>query len=182
MNKLNFFGLLAALVVFPALAAAISNFSSQSGTLRIPEVSVDGEVHFYNVELQLDFATGGFELKRFATREAVKARLAVPFDLFVGQSARLGAVEIQFVGIQEDSRCPTDVDCIWAGNVVVVLRVYQEREGVEVLLNTNSVVGPTAVKLDKYNLELEKVRPMPVSTQAISESEYVITLVVTGSF
>jgi hypothetical protein len=177
MKKLNFFGLLA--VLFPALAAAISNFSSQSGTLRIPEVSVDGETHFYNVELQLDFATESFELKRVTAHQPVKAQLAVPFNLFVGQSAILDAVEIQFVGIQEDSRCPTDVDCIWAGNVVVVLQVYQQ-EGGEVLLNTNSDVGPTAVKLDKYRLELEKVSPEPISSQAISE--YEITLVVTGSF
>jgi len=181
MKKLNFFGLLAALVLFPALAAAISNFSSQSGTLRIPEVSVDGETHFYNVELQLDFATESFELKRVTAHQPVKAQLAVPFNLFVGQSAILDALEIQLVAIQEDSRCPTDVVCIWAGNVVVVLQVYQEQQdGVEVLLNTNSVVGPTAVKLDKYRLELAKVRPEPISTQAISE--YEITLVVTGSF
>ncbi|MEN8218938.1 MAG: hypothetical protein ABFS56_21715 [Pseudomonadota bacterium] len=167
------------LILFPVLAAAISNFSSQSGTLRIPEVSVDEEIHFYNVELQLDFATADFKLKRFTAHQPVNAQLAAPFNLFVGQSAILDALEIQFVAIQEDSRCPTDVVCVWAGNVIVVLQVYQEQQqAVEVLLNTNSVVGPTAVKFDKYRLELKKVRPEPISTQAISE--YEITLVVTG--
>ncbi len=172
MKKFNFFGLLATLVIFPTLAAAISNFSSQSGTLRIPDVSVDGEIHVYNVELQLDFATESFELKRFTAHQPVKVQLGVPFNLFVGQSAILDDLEIQFLAIQEDSRCPTDVDCFWAGNVVVVLQV----KGVEVLLNTNSDVGPTLVKLDKYNLELEKVSPEPISTQAISEYEITLLL------
>ncbi|KHD06014.1 hypothetical protein PN36_18145 [Candidatus Thiomargarita nelsonii] len=172
MKKFIFFGLL----LVPTLAAAISNFSSESGTLRIPDVSVDGEIHFYNVELHLDFATKSFELKQLTAHQPVKAQLGVPFNLFVGQSAILDDLEIQFVAIQEDSRCPTDGNCIWAGNVVVVLQVPK---GGEVLLNTNSDVGPTAVKLDKYRLELEKVSPEPISTQAISE--YEITLVVTGS-
>src|SRR5687768_17789148 len=43
------------------------------------------------------------------------------FDLKPGRTARVDgtAITVSFVGVPEDSRCPTDVQCVWAGNGAV---------------------------------------------------------------
>ena len=42
--------------------------------------------------------------------------------------------EVKFVGIDEDSRCPSDVACVWAGEVIVRLSLRRDsrQQGVAV--------------------------------------------------
>lgn len=35
----------------------------------------------------------------------------------LGETARLGGVTVRPIAVVEDSRCPRDVDCIWAGRL-----------------------------------------------------------------
>lgn len=41
----------------------------------------------------------------------------------LGQSVRVGGVEVRPLEVLEDSRCPQDVDCVWAGTIRVKVRV-----------------------------------------------------------
>ena len=52
-----------------------------------------------------------------------EAQLDQPFTLFVRERAQLGNLQIRFIGVPEDSRCPLDVECVWAGNAKIVLGV-----------------------------------------------------------
>jgi hypothetical protein len=183
MKNVHFFCLLATFALFYSTVAPATtpNFFTQSGTLRISELIVDGEARFYNVELGLDFATGRFEVKRVSTLKHASAQLGTPFKLVVGQSARLETegLQILLAGVPADSRCPTDVVCVWAGNVTVVLQVYlDDQDAVDVSLMTDSNSGQGAVEVNGYRLELLNVTPEPISTEQISESDYEITLVV----
>ncbi|QXJ20365.1 hypothetical protein AGRA3207_001063 [Actinomadura graeca] len=47
------------------------------------------------------------------------------FTLAPGQTARLsgGGLTVRFDGVKNDSRCPTSVDCVWAGDATVTVSV-----------------------------------------------------------
>ncbi len=48
---------------------------------------------------------------------------ATPFTLQPGQSATLAdASRLQYLRLLEDSRCPPDVQCVWAGDAVISLQ------------------------------------------------------------
>ena len=44
----------------------------------------------------------------------------------LGQTVRLGSVSVTPLEVVEDSRCPADVQCVWAGRLVLRVRVQAE--------------------------------------------------------
>ena len=113
----------------------------------------------------------------------VKATLDTEFQLEIGQTASIQdeELEIQFWNLPEDSRCPSDVVCIWEGQVRIVLRVGkagEEKQDLEVTSRAGH--GDLArAGLGDYTIELIAVEPYPVSTERIELEDYLITLVVT---
>jgi hypothetical protein len=98
-----------------------------------------------------------------------------PFTLKIGQTAAVAGTDltIGFIGVPADSRCPTDVQCVWAGNARVALRAA----GGNVDLNTHE--QPRASQLGRYQLELTALSPDPKSTESIAPSTYAATLLLT---
>jgi hypothetical protein len=76
---------------------------------------------------------------------------------------------IQPFAITEDSRCPSDVQCIQAGRAVVVLNVYSS-DG-EILLSKD-VEERTFFDIGNTKITLVKVSPYPVSTYEIEGGDY----------
>ena len=115
----------------------------------------------------------------------VKATLDTEFQLEIGQTASIQdeELEIQFWNLPEDSRCPSDVFCIWEGQVRIVLRVGkagEEKQDLEVTSRAGH--GDLArAGLGDYTIELIAVEPYPVSTERIELEDYLITLVVTST-
>lgn len=67
---------------------------------------------------------------------------------------------IKFVEVVEDSRCPRDVTCIWAGNAKVKLLVSKgKNRSQEVELNSG--IEPTAVTVFGFELSLKELTPYP---------------------
>lgn len=60
-----------------------------------------------------------------AELEALEAPFRAPgvVTARLGQTVRLGGVEIRPLEVLEDSRCPRDVDCVWAGRIRLKVRV-----------------------------------------------------------
>ncbi len=83
------------------------------------------------------------------------------------------------MNVREDSRCPKDVTCVWAGNAAVRLWVTSGRSGKTVTLNTNK--SPTLsdeVEYKGYKIKLVDLSPYPRSDQKIAKGEYRATLLV----
>ena len=59
--------------------------------------------------------------------DSTSAQLGDPFWIDYGETTALddGALRITFDGTLNDSRCPKDVACIWAGSAKIQLRVVQ---------------------------------------------------------
>ena len=43
-----------------------------------------------------------------------------------GKSYQLEELELKFVEVLQDSRCPKNVNCVWAGEVVVLIDVFEK--------------------------------------------------------
>lgn len=82
-------------------------------------------------------------------------------------------LSIRFVELIEDSRCPTDTNCIWAGNAKIKVRVKKNGRSQNVTLDTN---GPEqTVKVAGYSIKLTALTPEPRSNIRINRNGYVAT-------
>ncbi len=102
--------------------------------------------------------------------------LGEEFELAVHQTAQITAekISVTFQEVLEDSRCPIDVTCIWAGLVEVSLQVAVSGHERELSLST-SPPEKSAV-FENYSFWLILVRPVPRSDQNIDSSAYVVTV------
>lgn len=98
--------------------------------------------------------------------------------LQVGQTERLGedGATITLTGIPEDSRCPTNVECFWAGRVIAEFKLEKDRQIVVKKLTDNPVGDPnlsTSFEAFGYSVTLVEVRPYPVDGNTpIEQKEY----------
>jgi hypothetical protein len=94
-------------------------------------------------------------------------------QLRVGQQKSManGKVRVKLISVTEDSRCPVNVDCVWAGNAKVTVQVVVRGGETKILeLNTNTrEKGGTA---DAYRVQLESLTPARRSNRKIRQSDY----------
>ena len=96
---------------------------------------------------------------------AVIVEPGVSFTLAPGQSAEVKRAEtrITFREVREDSRCPVDVTCVWAGDAKVEIII--SRTGVPDDTRTLSITPPANEAL-AGNLRLRFVGLTPIPRQA----------------
>jgi|SRR6185437_8310892 len=109
------------------------------------------------------------------------ARLDQEFKLKAGQQATVKGTKlrIRFIAVENDSRCPSDVTCVWAGNAAVQLQLATGRNSKTVTLNTSkspSFVGE--IEYRGYKVKLVDLSPYPRSNRKIGRREYTATLLV----
>lgn len=109
-------------------------------------------------------------------RDGSAATLNAPVQLAPGQSAVFDAenLEVKFVGIDSDSRCPSDVACVWAGEVIVRLSVRKDRRPKEL-----AIKAAQSVPVEGFMLTVLDVLPSRASSQPIAPGDYRVTLKVT---
>lgn len=76
-------------------------------------------------------------------------------------------VTLHFDKVVSDSRCPTDVKCIWAGNASIVLTVTPNNSPSNTLtLSTGDLRGDLVRKasVGGYDISLETLYPTPSAT------------------
>ncbi len=113
-------------------------------------------------------------------QESSHPNLSEEFELAVHQTAQFTTENISgtFQQVLEDSRCPIDVTCIWAGLVEVSLRVAvsgHERE-----LSLSTLPPENSALFENHIFRLIKVRPLPRANQDIDGSAYFVTVMVEG--
>ena len=106
----------------------------------------------------------------------IDVRLDEPFALRLEQTAEVTGtpLRLRFEEVLEDSRCPADVVCVWAGNARIRLLVEAATEPGALLLNTG--LEPRSAPADGYVVHLEAVQPATHSARTIQPGDYVITL------
>jgi len=109
-------------------------------------------------------------------QESSPPKLGEEFELAVHQTAQMTAekISVTFQEVLEDSRCPVDVTCIWAGLAKVSLHVAVSGQEREISLSTSP--PDNSAGFENYTFWLIKVRPVPRADQTMDRSAYVVTL------
>ena len=87
-------------------------------------------------------------------------------------SYRSHGLTVEFVRVVEDSRCPTDATCVWAGEVKVQVATRTAGAGAvqhEIKAGGHATVGA-------FRVHVVDVQPERLSTRAIPQEEYRVTL------
>ncbi len=104
------------------------------------------------------------------------------FGLRVGETAGVVTSQaidlVRFNGVEQDSRCPADVQCVTAGSATVLLSV-------QTALNVHDIImevppeGSVAQEVDELTVTAIGVRPNALSGVAIPPLDYIVGLTVT---
>lgn len=95
-----------------------------------------------------------------------------------GESLSLNGYSIQLVEVTEDSRCPSDVTCVWAGQakVKVLISHHGNTEEKEIVFKGNNIGNEkehTLLTTDKKAIVARQLHPYPISTD-YGKREYVL--------
>ena len=115
-------------------------------------------------------------------QDLVAAELDTRFQLKIGQTALIESknVSVRFLNVTEDSRCPSDVVCVWEGQVTILLSImHNDQELGDFALTIRGGDETLADKtFDGYSIEVMQVEPYPKASEPTQPSDYVATLLV----
>jgi len=86
------------------------------------------------------------------------------------KTASKSKLKVMFVSVVEDSRCPVGVNCIWAGNAKVKVKIIGKRSTKEFEFNTNS--GPKGDVFEGWSIVIDSLTPEPHTDKPISQASY----------
>lgn len=88
-------------------------------------------------------------------------------------------IRISFDEVFEDSRCPENVVCLWAGNAKLGLTLSQNQTKFPFELNSHGGVRfPKDTTLLSYKIALLDVKPYPHTDSTYTEEDYSATIIV----
>lgn len=105
------------------------------------------------------------------------------FSLAVGEKVQFqpAGLAIEFVEVKSDSRCPSDVVCVWAGEATVHIQATTQGPAVDAdLIIPGTTKNSIQLKGDvgsAYNLKLLDLKPYPNSKAASTDSQYKATFI-----
>lgn len=113
------------------------------------------------------------------TAEVVLGSLDKEVSIGYGQEAYIPNqnLRIIFTDVTEDSRCPDNARCIWAGNGKVVVKLITPgTTAIDASLNT--YLDPKEVSYESFSIQLRELSPYPHAGSQIEKNSYKIILVV----
>ena len=84
---------------------------------------------------------------------------------------------VKFISLMDDSRCPTDANCVWAGNAKIKILVAR-RNGASRMFELNTNLKPQIISYAGYEFKLEDLTPKPATNIRIDRNGYTATLAV----
>ena len=104
----------------------------------------------------------------------------IAVKVLLGKKVTLSKTEITFEAVLEDSRCPKDVTCIWAGQATIRVRVKPQGSPEELREITFSpgLQGPVLLAVTKdCRIVVNNLHPYPItSTDEAAKKGYFISL------
>jgi len=110
----------------------------------------------------------------------VNANLGKEFTLSIGQSATIAGenLRIRFAEVLEDSRCPRDVICIWAGRVSCIVELTYAGSSYRMALTEPGLTDEySKERYEGYEITFHVI-PYPEAGEKISRDTYRLQLIV----
>ena len=104
--------------------------------------------------------------------------LDLPIGLKIGETADIGS-ELKMTLLEvEDSRCPSDVVCVWQGTVSAKVQFQKGSQEIGVFTIPMEGLEEKEQTFAGYYVRLTNVSPYPESSMPIQESDYILTFFV----
>ncbi len=102
--------------------------------------------------------------------------LGEKFTVKFGQQVliRSEVLTVKLDSVTDDSRCPKNSECFWAGNARIVLEVNGKSN-----LALNTYLEPKEAVFRNYHFKLVDLKPYPDATSKIKLNDYAAELIVT---
>ena len=99
------------------------------------------------------------------------------FTLAPGEAATVAgaSLQVRFVRVSGDSRCPGDAICIQGGDAIVQLNVGNGSDAADYELHTGDA-SRSAVSHGGFRVELVSLQPYPFASRPFSPDQYRATL------
>ena len=108
------------------------------------------------------------------------AASAKQVEVQIGHEIRIqnAGIKLKFIDLIEDSRCPTDTQCIWAGNAKIKISLSNAGR-LRKIFDLNTGVKPQTILFAGYEIKIVRLTPAPASNIRIRKDGYVATFSVT---
>ncbi len=83
-------------------------------------------------------------------------------------------LKIKFISVVEDSRCPEDTNCVWAGNAKVQIKI-SKRGGASKTFELNTNLEPQIITFEGYEIKVIDLTPQPRTNIRINRNGYTAT-------
>jgi hypothetical protein len=92
----------------------------------------------------------------------------------VAQTIVVEGVRVRFNAVESDSRCASDVVCVWEGDAVADFSVEQncECESPTYTLQLHTTLEPKSGVAYGYRVELRRLEPYPIASSPIRKDAY----------
>jgi ketosteroid isomerase-like protein len=114
---------------------------------------------------------------------AAQPDAAARIALRIGESVTppKSTTTVTFTEVSDDSRCPTNVTCVWAGDAAVTLRVQPATGAAEVVTLHTGLANAQSATAAGLRLTLERLEPRPTFGKTFDRSAYVATIAIATS-
>ncbi|MEP6508079.1 MAG: hypothetical protein ABJC63_07620 [Gemmatimonadales bacterium] len=115
------------------------------------------------------------------TAGTVQVSMGQDFQLAAGQTGRVNGtpIAVMFRSVGADSRCPSNVQCVWAGDAVVNLSLSSTTT-VSQAAALHTTLDSKFADYAGYRVKFVGLGPVPRSGSTIPASSYVVTLQVSS--
>ncbi|MFQ5978105.1 MAG: hypothetical protein ACE5OZ_08255 [Candidatus Heimdallarchaeota archaeon] len=100
------------------------------------------------------------------------AEIDTEFSLYIGDSVSIKdhGITLKFIDVIDDSRCPSDVVCVWEGTVSLMINLqYNNQDLGNFVLNSSNLHKASFMG---YYAKFKVLEPYPISTEIIPKSSY----------
>lgn len=101
-----------------------------------------------------------------------------PYDSVVNHRLRVDPNLAFAIDSIRDYRCPSDVVCVWAGDVDVFMKFYMHSVSIDTMMNLNNAAR-NPVSIGGYSFRINEVLPYPVSTRTTAQKDFRINMTIT---
>ena len=100
------------------------------------------------------------------------------FDSIVNDKLRVDTNLAFSIDSVNDYRCPSDVICVWAGDVDIHIRFYKAFGHIDTLMNLNNP-NKNPISFGGYSFKVNEVNPIPLSNKIIPQKDFKINMTIT---
>ena len=106
--------------------------------------------------------------------------LDLPIGLKIGETTNINSDLTMTLFEVEDSRCPSDVVCVWQGTVTAKVQLQKGDHDIGFYNIPMDTIEVNQQTFDGFHIRLTNVEPYPESTNPIELSDYSLTFVVSS--